>query len=217
MKLKIALCIIATTIAMSAQSQNSEFKKEFCIGANFGATYPTVSFDPTVSQKFNYTYSGGLSFRYITQKHFGLQWELNYSQRGWTEANTLQGTFSKNLDYVELPLLTHIYFGKEKSRFFVNLGPKIRYLIYEKSNSTYTNPTAYQQITAVENKLDYSILGGSGLEVRTKKAGYFQLEARYDFGLGDIFKNSKADYFARSSNQAFSINFVYFFNVLNSK
>ena len=116
-----------------------------------------------------------------------------------------------------MPLLSHIYFGKEKSRFFVNLGPKIRYLVSEKSNSTYTNPTAYQQITAVENKLDYSILGGSGLEVRTKKAGYFQLEARYDFGLGDIFKNSKADYFARSSNQAFSINFVYFFNVLNSK
>ncbi|MBP1637938.1 MAG: hypothetical protein H6Q18_727, partial [Bacteroidetes bacterium] len=74
---------------------------EIYIGATGGMNGSLVSFNPTVNQSMPLIgYNGGLSFRYITEKHFGLQIEANYSQRGWTESN---GLYSRRADYIELP------------------------------------------------------------------------------------------------------------------
>ena len=69
------------------------------------------------------------------------------------------------------------------------------------------------QTKPIENIFDYSICGGLGIEFRTPKAGNFILEARYDFGLGNIYHNSKADDFSKSNNQAITVSVAYLFNV----
>jgi hypothetical protein len=71
-----------------------------------------------------------------------------------------------------------------------------------------------QQTKEIENRFDYGITGGLGVEFRTKKAGAFQLEARYHFGLGNVFNASKKDDFDKSNNQVISVGIVYLFNVL---
>ena len=65
----------------------------------------------------------------------------------------------------------------------------------------------------IENKFDYGIAGGLGLEIRTKKAGNFLLEGRYYFGLADFFGNTKKDPFARSANRTITIKLSYLFDL----
>ena len=44
-----------------------------------------------------------------------------------------------------------------------------------------------------QKKFAYGITGGAGVEFSRPKVGHFTLEARYNFGLSDIFNNSKRD------------------------
>jgi hypothetical protein len=87
-------------------------------------------------------------------------------------------------------------------------------MVADAANAPFSEGAGYQQTTEIENRFDYGITGGLGVEYRTKKAGAFQLEARYHFGLGNVFNATKKDYFSASNNQAISVSIVYLFNVL---
>ena len=69
----------------------------------------------------------------------------------------------------------------------------------------------------VKNKFEYGITAGLGIEVNTRKAGHFLLEGRYYYGLGDIFGNSKRDYFGRSNNGSIIVKLTYLFDVMKTK
>ncbi|WP_029903204.1 porin family protein [Prevotella sp. 10(H)] len=219
----IVLLLLSTLFAIIVNGQNKKFEAEWNVGVGFGPTFSSVSFDPGVSTKNKQQFHGGLAIRYISEKNLGLIAELNYTQQGWEQnwkENPLMLEHSHQLNYIELPILTHIYFGN-KVRFFVNLGPKIGYLISdsEKMNQALTdllqsgnlpaNEMTHQYYRMAERKLDYSLMGGMGLEFRTG-IGYFALEGRYTFGLGDIYNNKKSDFFNRSANRVISAKLTYY-------
>jgi hypothetical protein len=74
-----------------------------------------------------------------------------------------------------------------------------------------------QDSMAVENKFDFGIAGGLGLEFSFPKVGHFLLEGRYYYGLGDIYGNSKRDYFARSNFQTITVKLTYLFDISRTK
>ncbi len=43
------------------------------------------------------------------------------------------------------------------------------------------------------------------------------LEGRYYYGLGDIFKNTKKDYFGRSGNSSITVKLSYLFDIIKTK
>ncbi len=183
---------------------------EIYVGVSGGATGSMMLFTPTVQQSYFLGYNGGIAARYITENHVGLQVEFNYSQRGWLEANDL---YSRQLDYIEMPFLTHIYFGKT-NRFIFNLGPKIAYLLDEKVVlNNVENSKAEQHIKPVYSKFDYGIAAGLGYNLKTKNIGVYQLELRAYYGLSDIFANTKKDFFDTSNHLNVSLNFGYFFQL----
>ena len=55
-------------------------------------------------------------------------------------------------------------------------------------------------IWSFENKFDYGIAAGLGMELALPRVGHFLLEGRYYYGLGNIYGDSKRDYFARSNH-----------------
>jgi len=169
-------------------------KPEVYLGITGGAIGSMVMFKPTVNQSYLLGYTGGIVFRYIDEKNVGMQAELNFSQRGWKESN---GQYSKQLNYIELPFLTHIYMGKT-NRFFINLGPKISYLVSEKAlvNLVSTEP---QQTTAIQNPFDYGLCAGFGILFNIK-GNVIQFDTRAYYGLSDIYSNAKKDYFDASNN-----------------
>ena len=69
---------------------------------------------------------------------------------------------------------------------------------------------------SVENRFEYGITGGGGLELSTA-IGHFQLEGRYYFGLSDIWANSKKDPFGRSANGAIYVRLSYLMDLIRTK
>jgi len=200
------LLLLAISGTLVAQSRLD--KPEMYIGTSHGVTASMLNFDPSVDQGFLLGYNGGIVFRYIAEKNVGMQAELNFSQRGWTEKN---GLYARQLNYVELPFMTHIYIGN-KNRFFINFGPKISYLISEKVLKNETTNIDIQHKTLVESPFDYGLCAGIGILFNIKGAIY-QLDTRANYGLSDVFSNDKRDYFNTSNNLNASVNLAWLFQV----
>ena len=78
------------------------------------------------------------------------------------------------------------------------------------------NGVTYQYGREIDNKLEYGIAGGLGLELSTK-IGHFILEGRYYYGLSDIYDNSKKGFFGRSANQSIVIRGAYLLDLIKTK
>lgn len=184
----------------------------------------TIGFVPTVQQKMQQGITGGVSFRYIAEWYAGLIVEANYAQSGWREepidSDENVYAYGRQLNYLEIPALSHIYFGKKNFRFFVNIGPKIAFMTSENETANFSfdgkvkNPLgSYEQYgRKVEKKFDYGITGGGGFELRTK-VGCFLLEGRYYFGLADIYGSNISDPFTGSTHQQISAKLTYFIQI----
>jgi len=208
-------CILPAIILFLSGStlvaQDRLMKPELYLGANFGITESKIMFNPTVDQGFLRGYNGGLVMRYIAEQNVGMQAELNFSQRGWTESS---GQYARQLNYIELPFMTHIYIGK-KNRFFFNLGPKISYLISEKELvNNVTASTEEQQIAKIQNLFDYGLCGGFGVLFTVGKNA-LQLDSRAYYSLSNIYSssNKSIDYFNSSNNLNLSVNLAWLIKV----
>lgn len=226
--LALVLLLLATTTIVQAQQSNI-FKPKFSLGFGAGPVFSSVDFDPTIPQSSNQGLSAGVAVKFISEKHLGVLAELNYSQRGWTEdfselPKNPDHAYSRTLNYIEVPLMTHIYFGN-KVKFILNLGPQVSYMFSDKANMNDElflyiadqrdkDPDAPigLQYEELDNKFDYGLLGGAGISFDTG-VGSFSLEGRYYFGLGDTFDNSRsrAGNFSRSAHRYFSGKLTYYF------
>ena len=217
--------VIALTIATAHSAVAIDFSSHnISVGVKGGASLSRVNFQSSVPQKMQPGIVLGGSFRYIEEKHFGIIAEVNLEQRGWKEDfKPLEGySYSRTLTYIQVPLLTHIYFGSDKARFFFNAGPEIGMMIGSKtsSNFDYENVEAnedfqknYRKIEQftmpVHRKFDYGISAGLGLEVNIAPKHALNLEGRFYYGLNDIFSNRKSDPFQGSSSMSIMITLGY--------
>lgn len=219
------LCLSAG-IPVHAQLQDQ--RHNLAIGINGGVNLSSVSFEPSIKEKTFLTPSFGVTIRYISERYLkmfcGIQAEINYSQRGWKE-NIDDGTgdtYQRSMNYVEVPLMAHLAFGKDKgygARFVLNLGPQIGYLLGEsekKSEAWHPNErpsgVIWQYGKMAESKFDYGIVGGVGIEARTG-IGNFLLEARYYFGLSDFYHSTQKDPFSRSAHSYIAGRLTYLFDL----
>ena len=209
----VVILICLGTLAAKAQPVLSS--PEYYLGAQGGVLASMVMFNPTVYQSALKPFWGanaGLVFRYAGHKYCGLQLELNYMQRGWNEPETTTTTaYSRRLDYIELPFMSHIYFGKIV-RGYINLGPQIGYLIYDNMPAVEEGDLAYQRITPIANRFDWGVTAGIGMYARTI-AGVWQLEARFNYSLGTNFSSRAGAYFTGSNNMNLSLNFAYLWQI----
>ena len=208
---------------ISVQAQNT-FRSELAIGGSAGAGFSTVSFRPKVTQNTLIGYHGGASVRWITEKNLGLQLEINFTQKGWKEAIDLTDDdespsitnpfYIRKMRYMEIPLFTHIYFGSDKARFFVNMGPQIGFFVHESTDQNLNgaampNRPHEQHSMPVEKKFEWGIGGGPGVELRSD-IGFFLLEGRYYYGLSDFYNTRRGDAFSRAANQTITVKLTYF-------
>ena len=224
------LFVIGSLFSAKAQmnTQITAYRNNLAIGFNAGATFNNVNFSPNIKQGTHQGLVGGFTTRYISEKYFamicGLQVECNFSQRGWKEKieDGTGNTYQRTLNYVEIPFLAHLAFGADHrgGRFFVNAGPQFAFFLNDKEergggvwNPNYRpNNVVYQYGKAVENKLDYGITGGLGVELLTG-IGHFLVEGRYYYGLSDIYRNSKKDDFSRSGLSTIYGKITYLFDL----
>lgn len=219
-RISILLAGLALFCVSHTNAQN-EFKKELMVGPSFGTNFSSVSFMPKIKTKLLMGYHGGVTIRWTTQKNVGLQAEINYSQNGWTEDfEEYPGyEYTRVLNYLEMPLLTHIYIGGKRARFFINLGPKIGFMLSESTTENVSgvdfegSRETNQYGKPVEQKFGWGLCGGPGFELRTG-IGTFNIEGRYYYSLGDIYRSHSNDHFNKSSGQVFSVKLAYLFPIL---
>lgn len=171
--------------------------------------------------------------------------ELNYAQMGWKESildidnehiyytddvdKTNPLYYKRRMTYLQMPFLARLGWGRESKgfQFFFQIGPQLGYFLSESTDTNVeqgrgtqtkrVSTVVAQETMPVENKIDYGIAGGIGLEYSHPKVGHFLLEGRYYFGLGNIYGNSKSDYFARSNQGAIYIKMSYLFDVFKTR
>lgn len=182
------------------------------IGTKHGINISQIIFDPPVKQNITMGYTGGIVVKYISEKHMGLQAEVNYSQRGWTENLDSARTYSRRLNYIETPVLTHFIFGTKKTRAFLNLGPNLSY--YSSDTESFNlfskgDTLSYYQ-RKPDRKFEFGLVGGVGI-YRNTGFGDFQLEFRFHYGFQNIFVSDNITNLAKSQNQLYSITLAYFF------
>ena len=240
----ISAILSIVPVAMTAQI--GEHRNDLAIGFNGGLNMSSVSFTPKVSQAKLNGITGGLSVRYVCEKYFStvcsLYGEINYSQMGWKEdivdvndmpvINTATGLpeeYSRTVNYIQVPLMAHLAWGREQKgfAFFVNLGPQFGIYMSESTKTNFNfsdrnaadrvNPVCAQDTMAVENKFDYGIAAGAGIEFSHPKVGHFLLEGRYYYALGNIYGDSKRDYFGSSNFGTITVKLAYLFDIVRTR
>lgn len=235
----LGLILLIGTVCSYAQK--TDFKPELSVGVNGGVTLSNMRFVFYIPQSTLLQGQGGITVRYIAEKNFGLQAELNYSLRGWREQidDIRINKYARSIRYLEFPLLTHIYYTMGKRfRGLFHIGPQVSYYLGESTIerevyapdspilfnggnrvtvTTGNTEISYKGIPSyysqkIQRKFDYGITGGAGFELRTG-IGSFALEGRYYFGLSDIFNNELADYFQASSHQVISIKLSFLYHI----
>lgn len=212
-------CLI--TFFAEGLAQNT-FQREFAVGFGGGLNFSQVGFTPKVFQGFQPGMQGGVALRWITNKNLGLTAEINFTQQGWKEdfSESTDGShfnYSRTINYVELPFMTHIYAGNSRARFIFHIGPKIGYALSESTETNLNGATPgnhrnEQHDMPLENKLDWGICGGPGFELRTG-IGTFVLEGRLYFALWNLYGNSKSDTFAKSNGLTLSARLSYLIRI----
>lgn len=219
----LALMLI-TALAVTAQTH---YEGSISVGGKGGATFSRVNFNPTVQQTMSPGITAGAMFRYIEEKNFGLIAELNLTQRGWKEKfDDADYNFSHRFTYLELPIMTHIFFGNNRVKGFFNLGPELNVMIGDKVSSNFDHQKAetldyFVQNTRhiehykldIENRLDYGICAGAGMELNLNTKQSLLLEGRFYYGLTDVFANHKTDVFSSSNSMTIMVTLGYFYKI----
>ena len=170
--------------------------------------------------------------------------EVNYSQVGWKEkildinnapviiSQTGEAmAYERTINYIQLPIMAHLAWGRETRglNFFVNAGPQFGLYLSESTKTNFdvkklpqtdnnrVSPVMAQDTMAVENKLDYGIAVGLGAEYSIPRVGHFLAEARYYYGLGNIYGSSKRDYFGKSNFGQIVLKLSYLFDITRTK
>lgn len=221
-----ALVVVAVAlIALGARAQ-THYSANISLGAQGGIDISRVFFTPNVRQGWPVNPMFGLRFRYIEENHFGLIAEVNYVRRGWSENfEELPFRYRRDLDYIEIPVFAHIYFGR-RARFFINAGPQIAFRMGESYSANFdpydiqsipdfplANRRNDQLTEKVVQKVDYGISAGLGCEFSVNQKNAVSLEARYYFGLGNIFSSKRQDTFRASNMMYISVNAGYWFRI----
>ncbi len=241
--LTISLSLLSSACVLA---QIGKFRNDMSIGVNGGYVLSNVGFTPKVNQTFYGGMTGGVSFRYVCEKYFNticaVQAEINYAKIGWKEdildindapvinqTTGLAEEYSRTINYIQIPVFAHLGWGREEKgfQFFFQAGPQLGIYLNESTQTNFNfddrnvtdrvNSTVAQDTMAVENKFDYGIAAGLGIEYSHPKIGHLQLEARYYYGLGNIYGDSKKDYFGKSNFGNIVIKLTYLFDIIKTK
>lgn len=217
--------IFASVASLFAQAH---YEGNIFIGGHGGVGFSKTFFNPSVKQKMPMGGVVGFTFRYIEENHFGIIGELNFEQRGWDEnfEEFTQFSYRRTLNYIQIPVLAHIYFGNYRSHFFFNAGPEVGFMIGEStsSNFDYQNPASVsdfpingrhtaQYTIEAPHKVDFGISASIGCEVFINSRHSLYLEGRFYYGLGNVIPTGRTEEFSSANSMSIMATVGYWFRL----
>ncbi len=172
---------------------------KFEVGLELGPSLKSLRGNDILDKNNNdlsFGFSSGLTFQYNFPKLVSIRTNISFERKGFTaqrsatEQNRNQIgeiTFHSNFDYLIIPILGRLTFGK-RINFFVNAGSYIGYLIKQTdvTESFGKYPKTENDNTANYKRTDLGIITGLGARFPIKNKLFLSLEIRNNFGLTNI-------------------------------
>lgn len=231
----ISSALLSVSLVFTSMAQERRnFEQEVAVGVSGGVNMSQVRF---LHNNTSYTsmigdqsllnhrgMTAGVNALYIAQNHFGVFLECNVTKKGWCEqfrarngqTERLVGKeevdfngvdLKRDLTYIDIPLLAHIYFGR-KARAYVDFGPEFSFMINEKDKTVVTelqrqtltkrDPRVNPDIET--SKYDLSLCAAVGFDLHLEKV-HPMLEIRWNYGTHDLYEVGKKELFQRASTQ----------------
>jgi len=182
------LCLIST----------KEIQGQSYLGVKGGVNIPFVNFtdftNSPITTRFRTAYfvssTFGISYRYMQSDKIGIQFDLNYSTKGWGQ-NTLDFTNRAitEINYLELPFYLHWQvLGTERFKFFVDVGIYLGWAL--SASTTIENDQDLEEIQIYysvenDNRGDFGIYAGGGFSYDFS-IFILQLDASFKTGFSNI-------------------------------
>lgn len=222
----LSLILVFTIVCAPKAVAQRHYVPHVHVGFHAGMSMSRQSFYPSIKESSLNGYNFGVSFRYAEERHVGLLAELNVEQRGWKEDfEDSPFSYQRHLTYIELPIMTHIFFGSRTFKGFFNLGPEVGYMIGDNISANFpyqelpnvahfpTNRRYEEMNMDISSRFDYGITAGAGMEFIIKRRHSITLEGRYYYGLGNIFPSARKDVFSSSRGSSIQITLGYLFRL----
>ncbi len=123
-------------------------------------------------------YGGIYGFAELSDTMFG-QVELLYSRKGCTTNNPILGKYTRNISYLQIPILIGFKISDDKFNFAI--GPAIAYCVGNKIKSEIPNPSSAGEVAP----FNFSAI----LQARYAVTEGFGVDLRFDFGASKTFKS----------------------------
>ncbi|MDR1877517.1 MAG: PorT family protein [Flavobacteriaceae bacterium] len=133
---------------------------------------------------------------------FFIQPEVSYSLQGEYDQGNTWGYRRDGIyfqDYINIPIFFRTYASEADSEFFVELGPQLSFLVYEKQREKET-----REYNVHPKKVDLSIGVGVGYSFLRR----YEIFARYNYGMIDAYKG----YYSQQRTSNLAVGLAYMFN-----
>jgi hypothetical protein len=207
------LMILFTNLSIAQDEDSRKGPKHF-LGAKAGRNFSWLNLEPTVNQNLVMGPVIGISYTYMPQHFGGLMIEAQYIQYGWEEVFTdSTNTYSRQLNYLELPILSNIVLGKKKTHFKLQAGIKIAMLLNDKETSDLAEEEVqYYNGLEVDDPFELGLAFGASIS-RVFPIGELQIDGRFNAGLSNLFEPADDLSLLYSQNQSLTLSIYYWFKV----
>lgn len=198
----VSLLGLILSIGLYAQ----ESDRVWSIGPEVGAAFSNHGKDADDSEYKSGLVAGGF-VTYSIRNTYGFTAKVLFNQKG---AKSEDGDFKERLNYIEIPVLARLFFNREGTvRPNVFFGPSFGFLTGAKwkvGDEDYENVEDIEGIDLfdevdsykdVYNTFDFGVGLGLGLNIKVGPEVYFIIDARYTYGLTEVYKNAEGS----SNNQ----------------
>lgn len=190
------LMMIAAMMLMSMGAFAQNEVGQFTLKPMAGMTLANIT---NIDGKIKVGLAAGVEAEYGITETFGVSGGVLYSMEG--SKNKDNSDLKTNLDYINVPILANAYLFKG---FAVKVGVQPGFLVRAKEKYSNGGITVDGDIKDACNKVQLSIPIGLSYEYAD-----FVLDARYNWGLTNTFKNDNSD--KKSHNSVFMFTLGYKF------
>lgn len=187
-------CVLGSTAGVFAQ-------RVWSVGPEVGASFFKHGMDDEFSSRLKGGLVAGGFVTYSIQNTYAFTAKVLYTQKTM-EGTIFNADLEERLSYVEIPVLARVFFNRDGAvRPNVFFGPSFG---FQTGAQWKVNDGEYENVEDSDirellgnadsykdayNTFDFGVSAGLGVNIRMGEEIYFIVDARYTYGLTDIYKN----------------------------
>ncbi len=173
--------VAAVALAASALTAQAQEKQ---VGILAGATFATMTGDDISNTSTVTSFAGGIYALFPSSERFGFEVDALYAGKGVSDADNSDNKITTG--YIEIPVLARYGFTSVTDGIYLLGGGAVGFNI-SCNVSDSSGDVACSDTGFLETNTTFGVVVGAGFQKKR-----FGIEGRYDFDLGDTFKDFAA-------------------------